>query len=160
MPTHKEPTVLKQAWYLITETHYGRSSTTRPRLPQTTELADTLHHLLYDTQPAGAAHLSTAMELLLAPVAYLSDTVPHADLDRAALGHLLHGFNLLLAHTTQLTGRLAYRVNAGDGDLARLDGTDRDTTVTALATATARLAEAAALFKEAYLAVALTSTRR
>jgi hypothetical protein len=147
--------MLKFAWYLITDTDYWTGIPDFPRLAEAPELTATLHELFNDEADISPARTATAVEIMLRMAEHLSDAVPHARFtlaDREQFDRLLHGLNLLLAYGAQISGRLAHQVDTGTGaDLSALSATDSAALMTALATASCRLEEAAGLFKEAHL---------
>jgi hypothetical protein len=164
MPTRKERTMLKLAWYLVTDTDYWTGLAEFPRLPQAPDLAATLTGLFGDEAGVSAGHTATAVEVMLRMVEHLSDAVPHAPAtvaDRAQFARLVLSFNLLLAHLAQISGRLAHQANTGTGaDLSNLSATDRTALTQALATVSCRLEESAALFNQAHLAATNTTRRQ
>ncbi|WP_229070800.1 hypothetical protein [Actinoplanes sp. DH11] len=143
--------MIKPAWYAITESHH-------PRQLPIPGLAAQLHELFGHGAAIDPARTGAAVEVALQMVEYLTDAVPHGPAALACrddIATLLHGLNLLLAGLTQISGRLAQQVHAGTtADLTRASVPDRQRASAALATATARLLEAAGRVKEAHLDIA------
>ncbi len=156
--------MLKLAWYLVTDTDYWTGLAESPRLPQAPDLTATLTELFGDDAGFSAAHTATAVEIMLRMAEHLSDAIPHAEVtvaDRTQFARLVLGFNLLLAHLAQISGRLAHQADTGTGaDLSNLTAADRTALTQSLATVSCRLEEAAALFKEAHLAATNTTRRQ
>lgn len=153
--------MLKHAWYLITHVDVFDAQTDAPRLAQAADLMATLE-ALFGHEAASPAHTTTAVEVMLRMADYLSDTIAHgrrlAVADRDQFARLLGALNRLLAHTAQLSGRLAHQVDTATGaDLSALSTEEQTALITALATAHCRLEEAAGLFKKAYLATGQAS---
>lgn len=155
--------MLKHAWYLITHTDYWTGLTEPPRLAQAPELTAALSEVFGADAGLSPAQTGTAMEIMLRMAEHLSDAIAHAPVtvaDREQFARLLLGCNLLLAHTAQLSGRLAHQVDTGAGaDLSGLSAKDRTALTQALATASCRLEESAGLFKEAHLSTGRTARR-
>ena len=147
--------MLKQAWYLITDPDYWKDVHDSPRLAQAPDLEAMLEELFGDEAGMSPAHTVTAIETMLRMVEHLSDAIPHAAVtvaDRKVFTRLLHGFNLLLTYLAQLSGRLAHQVDTGTGtDLSGLSAAQRAALSEALALASSRLVESAALYGEAFL---------
>ncbi len=156
--------MLKHAWYLVTDTDYWTGLTEFPRLPQAPEVTATLTDLFGDDAGLSAEHTATAVEIMLRMAEHLSDAISHADVtvaDRAQLAQLVLGFNLLLAHLAQVSGRLAHQTDTDTGiNLSTLPAKDRAALTQALATLSCRLEESAALLKEAHLAATSTVRRQ
>lgn len=149
--------MLKLAWYLVTGCDYWTGLSESPRLRQAPALMARLNELFGNDGGFSPAHTATAVEVMLRMVEHLSDAVPHAEVavaNRAQMVRLLLGFNLLSAHLAQITARLAYHVDSGTaGDLSGLSTGETADLTRSLAIGSCRLEEAAALFKEAHLAV-------
>jgi hypothetical protein len=149
--------MLKIAWYLITHVDFFAGIPDAPRLAEATDLMGTLEELFGKKAGISDAHTATAVEVMVRTAEYLSDAIPYgghvAVADREQFARLLHGLNLVLAYTAQLSSRLAHQVDTATGaDLTTLS-TDQLTALTeTLATASCRLEEAAGLVKEAHLA--------
>ena len=156
--------MLKHAWYLVTDTDYWSGLTEFPRLPQAPEVTATLTELFGDDAGFSAAHTATAVEVMLRMAEHLSDAIPHAPItvtDRTQLARLLLGFNLLLAHLAQISGRLAHQADTGTGsDLSGLPAKDCVALTQSLATVSCRLEESSALFKEAHIAATSAARRK
>ena len=118
-----------------------------------------------DTAGSGAL-IAEAMSHseLMANLEHLSDAIPHAPItvtDRTQLARLLLGFNLLLAHLAQISGRLAHQADTGTGsDLSGLPAKDCVALTQSLATVSCRLEESSALFKEAHIAATSAARRK
>ncbi len=153
--------MLKLAWYLVTDPDYWTGLTESPRLPQAPELTATLSDLFGDDADFGSGHTATAVEIMLRMAEHLSDAIPQAPItvtDRTQFTRLLLGFNLLLAHLAQISGRLAHQARTGTGaDLSALTAKDRAALAQSLATLSCRLEESAALLKEAHLSATSTT---
>jgi hypothetical protein len=148
VPDERNTTVIKPHWYLLTELGHPR------RLDQP-GLAGRLDELFGDHTVIDPARTGAAIEVAVQMAEYLTAAVPHgasAVSSREDLTRFLHAMNLLLSGFAQVGGRLALHVRtSGDTALTGIGDRDRAAASDAMATATARLIEAAGLVKEACL---------